>query len=292
MLNLESARYLAHRLLRGRKIYASISGGKDSVAMGLYLKELEIPFERVFADTGWEHPALYEHLRGPVTAALGPITEVRGALDFVELVRKKGMFPSRVKRFCTEELKVLPIQRFLLEVSETEEIVNAVGIRRAESLARSQMAEWEWSDSWDCEIWRPLVLWTKEDVLAIHQRHNVPLAPLYSWGAGRVGCFPCIHSAKREIAMVGRVAPERIDLIEALERELNERGAARDRELQREYAPRSMFSYHGGDNVHHPINIREAVAWANSKRGEWQPPGAGDGCMRFGLCEATDQAEE
>lgn len=292
LISLSTRALLAKRALSGRKVYASVSGGKDSVAMALYFKELGIEFERVFADTGWEHPSLYEHLRGPVTNAIGPITEVRGELDFIELVRKKGLFPSRVMRFCTEHLKVLPIQKYLLEQSESVEIVNAVGIRRAESRARSQMAEWEWSDSFDCEIWRPLIHWTKDDVIAIHNRHNVPLAPLYGMGAGRVGCWPCIHSAKKEIALVAEHDPDRITLIETTERELTELGAARDVEKDRDPIPRTMYSYHGGDNKHIPINIREAVDWARSKRGEWQPPHAGDGCMRFGLCESWADDEE
>lgn len=290
--NLATVRMLARRLLGNRKVYASISGGKDSVAMGLYFKDLELDFERVFADTGWEHKALYDHLRGPVTRALGPIHEVRGERDFVELVLHKGLFPSRVRRFCTEHLKVLPIQRFLHERSETEEIVNAVGIRRAESRARSQMKEWEWDELFDCEIWRPLVEWTKDDVLEIHKRHDVPLAPLYEMGAGRVGCWPCIHSSKKEIALVSQVDPERIDLIERLERRLTDEGAARDHTSEREPVPRTMYSYHGGDSRHIPINIREAVVWSHSKRGAWQPPGAGDGCMRFGLCESTADLDE
>lgn len=29
----------------------------------------------------------------------------------------------------------------------------------------------------------------------------------------------------------------------------------------------------------------QSIEWANSKRGEWQPRGAGEGCMRHGLCE-------
>lgn len=41
--------------LAGRIVIASISGGKDSAAMALWLIENEIPHERVFCDTGWEH---------------------------------------------------------------------------------------------------------------------------------------------------------------------------------------------------------------------------------------------
>lgn len=254
--------------------------------MSLYLRELGIEHERVFMDTGWEHPLTYDFVRGPLTKALGPITEIRGDLDFVGLVTKKGLFPSRVTRFCTTELKVFPIQRYLERAAEAGPVVNAVGIRRAESRARSRMHEWEWSDTFDCDMWRPLVAWSADDVLAIHQRHGLALNPLYGMGASRVGCWPCIHARKAEIALVDRIDPERIDLIERLERDLNQ--AAQERHGTVEI-PRTMFNYHGGDSRHHPINIREAVAWGNSKRGEWQPPGAGEGCMRFGLCEVAEE---
>lgn len=82
--------------------------------------------------------------------------------------------------------------------------------------------------------------------------------------------------------------PARIDRIREIERGLNERGAERDVAKGRSFVPRSMFSYHGGDDKHIPLTIDEAVEWGNSKRGEWQPPGAGDGCMRWGVCETGD----
>jgi 3'-phosphoadenosine 5'-phosphosulfate sulfotransferase (PAPS reductase)/FAD synthetase len=257
------------------------------------LTELGIEHERVFMYTGWESAQTYEYLRGPLAQQLGPITEIRGDLDFVQLVEKKGLFPSRVMRFCTELLKVVPVQRWLTARADAgEEMVNAVGIRRAESRARSAMAEWEWSDGFDLEIWRPLVTWTAQDVAAIHRRHGLAMNPLYELGASRVGCWPCIHSRKSEIALVARVSPERIDQIRQLERSLNERGAERDRAKGRPFVPRSLFSFHGGNDKHHPITIDEAVEWARSSRGEWQPPGAGDSCMRWGMCEAADDLAE
>lgn len=277
-----SPRALASAKLAGRRVIASVSGGKDSAAMSLYLTELGVDHDRVFMDTGWEHQATYDYLRGPLTNKLGPITEISGESNFVDLVEKKGLFPTRVKRFCTEELKVKPVQRWL--ATQEGELVSAVGIRRAESLARSAMAEWEWSDGFDLEVWRPLVTWTADDVAKIHRRHNLEMNPLYALGASRVGCWPCIHARKSEIALVARIDPGRIDQIRAMERDLNERGAERDRQKNREFMPRSMFSYHGGDK-HHPITVDEAVAWANSGRGEWQPPGAGSSCMRWGMCE-------
>lgn len=283
-----SPRAAALHRLAGRRVIASISGGKDSAAMSLYLRELGVEHERVFMDTGWEHPATYDYLRGPLADKLGPITEIRGELDFAALVMKKGLFPSRVMRFCTELLKVVPVQRWLAaRAAHGDELVNAVGIRRAESRARSQMPEWEWSDGFDLEVWRPLVTWSTDDVAAIHRRHGLEMNPLYELGASRVGCWPCIHARKSEIALVARTDPQRIDRIREIERQLNEAGAARDAAAGRSFMVRSMFSFHGGDNRHVPLPIDQAIEWANSKRGEWQPPGAGEGCMRHGLCEAA-----
>jgi 3'-phosphoadenosine 5'-phosphosulfate sulfotransferase (PAPS reductase)/FAD synthetase len=136
------------------RVIASVSGGRDSAALSLLLKERGIEHDRVFMDTGWEHPATYEYLRGPLARAIGPITEIRSDVDFVELVRRKGMFPSRVARFCTTELKVFPVRAHIANIAatETREIVNAVGIRRAESRARSAMAEWEFSESFEAMV--------------------------------------------------------------------------------------------------------------------------------------------
>jgi 3'-phosphoadenosine 5'-phosphosulfate sulfotransferase (PAPS reductase)/FAD synthetase len=275
--------------LRGRRVIASISGGRDSAALSLYLRELGIDHERVFIDTGWEHPWTYEYLRGTLTDALGPITEIRGERTFTELVDHKGLFPSRLMRFCTQELKVFPMQRDLAALDDVADVVNAVGIRRAESKARAAMPEWEWSDGFDCEVWRPLVAWTAEDVAVIHVRHGLEMNPLYSLGASRVGCWPCIFARKAEIALVARVDPQRIRMIADQEDELNERGMARDAKAGRPPVLRSMFWYHGRDGKNTPLPIYQAVAWANSPRGEWQPPGAGAGCMRYGLCETSEE---
>ena len=292
-LSLDLSARAAIARLAGRHMVASVSGGKDSAAMSLYLTELGIEHERMFLDTGWEHPLTYDYLRGPLTVKLGPITEVRGPLTFEQLVDKKGLFPSRVMRFCTTELKVLPAQKWLASRADQlgVELVNAVGIRRAESKARSLMTEWEWSEGFDLETWRPLVTWSSDDVRAIHARHGLAMNPLYAMGASRVGCWPCIHARKSEIALVADIDPDRIDLIGRIQDRLNERGAQRDSALGRPFMPRSMFGYHGGDDVHHPLTIVETVQWARSKRGEFQPPGAGEGCMRWGVCETSSDSD-
>lgn len=144
-------------------VIASVSGGKDSAAMCLHLREKGIEHKRVFMDTGWEHPDLYEHIEyladklGPikrlrmkprtlppeVLARVEEIEEVLGIPDsaMVRLLAWKGMFPSRKIRFCTEHLKVLPFIAYAKALDA--DVVNAVGIRAEESQSRSRMVERE-----------------------------------------------------------------------------------------------------------------------------------------------------
>jgi 3'-phosphoadenosine 5'-phosphosulfate sulfotransferase (PAPS reductase)/FAD synthetase len=276
-----------------RRVIASVSGGKDSAAMSLYLKELDIEHDRVFMDTQFEHESTYTYLRGELTQVIGPITEIRGELGMVALIRKKGMFPGRLHRFCTQELKVFPMQRYLASLDT--DAINTVGIRGEESATRKKMPEWEWSTGFDCEVWRPLIDWTLQDVVDIHRRHNLSPSPLYTVaGASRLGCWPCIYARKDEIRLVAEIDPERIAEIAALEVELDEaahaRAAAKGVEVKRRptFFSRPIFA---DENGHTPI--ANAVAWSKTAHGgkqfeEFQDPSE-EGCMRWGLCDTSSE---
>ena len=59
----------------GRPLVCSVSGGKDSTAVILYLKEQGMektnPVYYVFADTGWEHPAVFTYIAGVINTRCG-----------------------------------------------------------------------------------------------------------------------------------------------------------------------------------------------------------------------------
>jgi 3'-phosphoadenosine 5'-phosphosulfate sulfotransferase (PAPS reductase)/FAD synthetase len=281
--------------LGGRRVVASVSGGKDSAAMSLWLTEQGIEHDRVFCDTGWEHADTYEYLRGALTAKLGPITEVRSAKypgGMAEMIRARKGFPARVRRFCTQELKVYPLAKFLNDRQDVADCVNAVGIRAAESVARSQLSEWEWQDIFECEVWRPLIRWSEEDVIAIHTRHGLRPNPLYLRGAERVGCWPCIFARKAEIALVARETPERIDQIAVLEADLSADADARGVGKGPSAMSRTFFSVWDGDlGTSRNGAIEEVVAWSRTSRGGKQLKlllnDEPEGCVRWGLCEAA-----
>ncbi len=67
----------------------SMSGGKDSLAQCLYAIENDIQHERVFADTGHEHPQTMEYL-DYLEQKLGPIRRVKA--DFTRQIEGKRKF--------------------------------------------------------------------------------------------------------------------------------------------------------------------------------------------------------
>ena len=274
-----------------RRVIASISGGKDSAAMSLYLTELGIDHDRVFCDTGWEHEITYEYLRGPLQDAIGSIQWLEPRRKMEDLIRHKGMFPSRVRRYCTQELKVYPIKALLRQRMDAgEDVINVVGIRAAESESRSRLSEWEWQDGFDCEVWRPLLHWSEQQVIDIHHRHGLRPNPLYLQGATRVGCWPCIFARKSELRMIAEIDPGRIDRIRALESEVaekaRERAASRGEELAND--PAFFRARNGGTVACWPID--RVVEWSRTARGGKQfemfaADSRDTGCMRWGLCE-------
>lgn len=206
--------------------YCGISGGKDSAATALWLiHESGLPAETMrftFCNTHNEHQFTYDHValisRYVEARGCAPVVTLEPERGFFELAKWKRRFPSRKARFCTQYLKVIPsredVQRLIWAGNE---VVVHSGVRAAESVDRAKLVERGFSDMFGCVVNRPLLHRTLADVLAMHEKYGLPLNPLYSYGAQRVGCFPCINSRKSEIKLISIHFPERIDELEAQE---------------------------------------------------------------------------
>ncbi|MFT4976259.1 MAG: 3'-phosphoadenosine 5'-phosphosulfate sulfotransferase (PAPS reductase)/FAD synthetase [Myxococcota bacterium] len=297
----------------GRQVVCSVSGGKDSTAMALLLQEVDIPFISVHLDTGWEHPDTDRYVRDYLPTVIGPIDIVqREQGGMAELVLQQAGFPGGNQRFCTRELKILPMRRFLDGLDA--EPINTVGIRSGESARRAEMPVWDTSAALGCAVWRPLKAFSEADVYAMHRRHSVEMNPLYALGCSRVGCWPCVFARKSEIKLLSEIDPERLALIRHLENQVQKqrerRNIARGR---RTNTPPTWF-------VHKLAtwSIDEVIGWARSELGaggfraalsETDPeltikeriatlqpepfdaPPHEQGCMRWGLCELPSTEE-
>ena len=195
----------------------SVSGGKDSTALYLWAidafgKDL---FKAVFADTGNEHPVTLNYVRNLHIMAGGPEVEwvkadFTAILDrkgleetdsvFLDMCIAKGRVPSSKAQFCTENLKMAPIRKWLDDIRGDSEVIMHTGIRRGESLKRSKYERTEFLQYYNCFTDRPFIDWTEQQIFDYLKLKGVPPNPLYEAGFTRVGCFPCIHARKSEIA--------------------------------------------------------------------------------------------
>lgn len=313
--------------LADHEIVASVSGGKDSTALMLALREAGIPFRAVFADTGWEHRSVYSHL-DVLRERIGPIDVVRAEFNsdvLAELLLDLGVpphlvprlaasamvaraitragFPAREQRWCTSELKIVPINDYLATVeSETgRTTASAVGVRADESKKRQALLGNAWGGElereadgptgWGHWVWRPLLRWAVDDVLRIHLAHRVPVNPLYKLGVERVGCWPCIHAVKDEVRLIAETDELRIEEIAALEAAFTELRRRRNEETPGRYSHDRATFFLGDDRgpLGYAPGIERVAVWSRTSRGGRQlqliDDGPRGGCMRWGLCD-------
>lgn len=194
------------------------SGGADSGALSHVLAQRGINYTPVFCDTGWEHPMTLAHIdqfnaryfrSAMIVLRSDKYDGMRG------LVQIKGRVPSAKARFCTEQLKVLPMIDWIKALDD--EVTVYQGIRADESESRGKLPERQWSDDYDAWIERPILHWTKAEVFAYHKAHDIPINPLYRLGAGRVGCFPCVLVNQAELRRFSETMPEVWDRVRELE---------------------------------------------------------------------------
>lgn len=200
----------------------SFSGGKDSTALVLWALDNLINIKFVFADTGWESPITYEYIEKINKQLLnGKLHYLKSEKynGFKDLVEKQKSFPTTIIRACTNELKIIPIKKFIDGIKGPK--TNLVGLRAEESKRRAMLEEKTYDDFWKCTLWRPLLKWTSKDVFDYIESFNVEINPLYKMGMKRVGCMPCIMCGLNELKEIQKRFPERINEVVELEKKTN-----------------------------------------------------------------------
>lgn len=194
------------------------SGGADSTALCLWARENLSEFDTVFCDTGWEHPVTYDYIQIVNEKVLngGLVTLTSKWEDGMKgCVRYHGRIPSVRARFCTRDLKLTPMKKYLDSIED--ECVIYQGVRGDESARRYAQGAEFFSDLYDCDVKRPLFSWTKEQVFAYAKERGIEPNPLYLLGARRVGCFPCVMISHMELRAMLLTTPEIKDRIRELE---------------------------------------------------------------------------
>lgn len=170
----------------------SLSGGKDSTALAVYLRDRISELEYVFCDTGAELPETYEYLERLQVYLGRPIVYLRadGKTLFDRIREHGGFLPSPRVRWCTRELKIQPFERYV----GSDYAYVYIALRADETGRTGYLPR------------RPNIVpkypfieagITHDDVLRILETSGLGLPEYYRWRS-RSGCFCCFFQQRVE----------------------------------------------------------------------------------------------
>lgn len=206
----------------GRHI-VNLSGGKDSTALAIFLRDKIPQLEYVFCDTHKELPETYEYLDRLEAFLQRPIIRLNAERGFDHwLDMYGGMLPSAQVRWCTRKLKIEPFEAFVGE----ETVWSYVGIRADEHRSGYISTKPNIHPVFpfkECGI-------ALADVERILAEAGVGLPSYYEWRQ-RSGCYFCFYMRSGEWVGLKERHPDLFEKAKAYE---SERGGERFYWRQRE----------------------------------------------------------
>ena len=189
----------------------SLSGGKDSAALAIYMRDRVSEMEYVFSDTLKELPETYAYLERIEDYLGREVHRLNANLGFDHWYDVYGgMIPSNHRRWCTKMLKLKPFEQFVGD----SPVINYVGLRADES--RTGYI----SHKPNITAVYPF----QTDGLRLHDIHDilnnsrVGLPPYTEWGRSRSGCFFCFYQQKIEWVHLKENHPDLFEKAKAYEK--------------------------------------------------------------------------
>jgi 3'-phosphoadenosine 5'-phosphosulfate sulfotransferase (PAPS reductase)/FAD synthetase len=169
-----------------------LSGGKDSAALAVYMKQKEpdLDLEYFFCDTEKELPETYEFL-ARLEGFLGkPIERLNANFGFDHWLKVYGgLLPSRQMRWCTRQLKIKPFEEWIGD----DPAVSYVGLRYDEDRSGYKSTKTNIEAVFPFKEDRI----TYQDVQRILEESGVGVPKYYEWRS-RSGCYFCFFQRKAE----------------------------------------------------------------------------------------------
>ena len=203
-----------------------LSGGKDSSALAVYMRDRVPEMEYFFSDTGKELPETYQFLDRLEVFLGKPIARLNMERDPSEnrdfdhwLTLYGGLLPSSQVRWCTVNLKIRPFEEYVGE----DKAYNYVAIRADED--RVGYKPLKTAALRNIEPKYPFKEdgITKEDVYRILEESGLGLPDYYQWRT-RSGCYFCFFQRKSEWVGLLEQHPELFELAKSYEKFNEETG--------------------------------------------------------------------
>lgn len=202
-----------------------LSGGKDSAALAIYMKENypELPIEYFFTDTGEELPEVYEFLGRLENYLDKPITYLNTGKTFEFYLQKYNHFlPAQNQRWCTIQMKLEPFREWIEPSLKAGDTVNSYVAIRIDEPNRSGML----TTTSSLHVKMPF----REDgidkaaVYQILEDSGLGLPKYYEWRS-RSGCTFCFFQQKIEWVGLLEHHPEAFKRAMELEKTALENGS-------------------------------------------------------------------
>ena len=189
----------------------SLSGGKDSAALAIYMRDRVPEMEYIFHDAGKELPETHAYL-SRLQAYLGKqIHHTTPPNSFDHWYKVYGeIVPSNHRRWCTKMLKLKPFEDYVGD----DPVINYVGIRADEDrvgyISHKPNIKAVFPFREDGLVYA--------DIVRILEESGVGLPDYTSWGRTRSGCFFCFYQQKIEWVRLKEQYPELYEEAKAYEK--------------------------------------------------------------------------
>ena len=226
-----------------------ISGGKDSSALAVYMRDKVPDMEYFFCDTGAELPETYTYLK-KLEAVLGkPIARLnssRGFDHYFEVFR--GTLPSPQMRWCTKLLKIKPLEEWIGD----DETISYVAIRADEKNRKGHI-----SSKPNITTKFPFIdnNLDHSDILRILEESGIGLPDYYEWRT-RSGCYFCFFQRKSEWVGLADKHPDLFKQAVAIEQKVMNDGKS---SFEDQAMKERQYSWSPGETLPELLNRRKDI---------------------------------
>lgn len=230
-----------------------ISGGKDSSALAVFMRDRVPQMEYFFCDTGAELPETYEYLDKLETALGKPITRLNARKGFDHwFAVYRGALPSPQMRWCTKKMKIEPLEEWIGD----SQAVSYVAIRADESGRKGYV-----STKTNIKAVFPFIEAgvDHDGVLRILEDAGIGLPAYYEWRT-RSGCYFCFYQRKAEWVGLADKHPELWERSVAIEQKvMKDAGADGDASFGKYGMRGRQYTWSGGESLPELISRREEI---------------------------------
>ena len=230
-----------------------ISGGKDSSALAVHLRDRVPSMEYFFCDTGAELPETYEYLTRLEVILGKPIIRLnaqRGFDHWFEVFR--GALPSPQMRWCTKNMKIKPIEAWIGDAPA----FSYVAIRADESNRKGYI-----STKPNIRTKFPFIEdgIDRDGVTRILDEAGIGLPTYYDWRT-RSGCYFCFYQRKAEWVGLAERHPDLFQRAVAIERKvLRDAGVDGDADFRSQAMQGRQYTWSSGETLTELLSRRDEI---------------------------------